>query len=114
MKVNKYENIQDFWKDTETLLEKEEWYNCLMIGNCLEALEKGSIEMFLAAVTNEYNVIELIMLYRKPWKIIFYSPTNNYSDEILKFTAEEVCKYDKELQGNTNKIYTKFYERCFK
>lgn len=99
MKFNKYENIQDFWKDTETLLEKEEWYNCLMIGNCLEALEKGSIEMFLATVTNEYNVIELIMLYRKPWKIIFYSPTNNYSDEILKFTAEEVYKYDKELLG---------------
>ena len=99
MKFNKYENIKEFWKDTENLLVQEEWYNCLIIGNCLEALEKGNIEMFLATVANDNNEIELIMLYRKPWKLIFYSPTNNYSDEILKFTAEEIYKCDPELLG---------------
>ena len=99
MKFNKYEKIQDFWKDTQYLIEKEEWYNCLMIGNCHEALEKGNIEMFLATITNDEDVIELIILYRKPWKLIFYSPTDNYSDEILKFAAQEVYKYDTELLG---------------
>lgn len=114
MKFNKYENIKDFWKDTQTLLEQEEWYNCLMIGNCHEALEKGNIDMFLATITNDNNEIELIMLYIKPWKLIFYSPTNNYSDEILKFTAEEVYKYDTELLGvnSRNDVaerFAKFY-----
>ena len=99
MKFNKYENIEEFWKDNKDFLEKEEWYNCLMIGNCHEALEKDNIDMFLATVTNSDKTVELIMLYRKPWKLIFYSPTNNYSDEILKFVAEEIYKYDTELLG---------------
>ena len=114
MKFNKYENIKEFWKDTGNLLEQEEWYNCLIIGNCLEALEKGNIEMFLATVTNDNNEIELIMLYRKPWKLIFYSPTNNYSDEILKFTAEEVYKYDKDLLGvNTRNDVAERFARFY-
>lgn len=33
MNFNKYENIKEFWKDTGNLLEQEEWYNCLIIGN---------------------------------------------------------------------------------
>ena len=28
------------------------------------------------------------MLYRKPWKLILYSPTDNTTDELYKFTAE--------------------------
>lgn len=70
--------------------------------------------MFLATVTNDNNEIELIMLYRKPWKLIFYSPTNNYSDEILKFTAEEVYKYDKDLLGvNTRNDVAERFARFY-
>ena len=80
MNFKKYEDVNIFWKDTRNLLEKEEWYNTLLIGNCNEVIEKGNIDMFLATVTNN-DKIELIMLYRKPWKLLLYSPTHNYSDE---------------------------------
>ncbi len=98
MKLKKYNDINLFWNDNQKLLEEKEWYNCLMIGNCLEGIKNGMDNWFLATVENN-NVVELIMLYRKPWKLIMYSPTNNYSDEILKFTANEIYKYDKELLG---------------
>ena len=98
MKFNKYEDINLFWNDTKELLEKDEWYNCLMIGNCIEGIEKGINDWFMVTITDHYN-IELIMLYRKPWKLILYSPTNNYSDEILELAASEIYKYDKELLG---------------
>lgn len=55
--------------------------------------------MFLATITNDNGNIELIMLYRKPWKLILYSPSYNYSDKILEFAANEIYKYDKELLG---------------
>lgn len=99
MRFNKYEDINMFWNDTKELLEKEEWYNCLMIGNCMEGTQKGRVDWFLATITNENDDIELIMLYRKPWKLVLYSPSYNYSDEILKFAAKETYKYDKELLG---------------
>lgn len=99
MQFNKYEDINIFWNDTKELLEKEEWYNCLMIGNCMEGIEKGRVDWFLATITNDNGNIELIMLYRKPWKLILYSPSYNYSDEILEFAANEIYKYDKELLG---------------
>ena len=99
MQFNKYEDINIFWNDTKELLEKEEWYNCLMIGNCMEGTKKGKVDWFLATITNNNGNIELIMLYRKPWKLILYSPSNNYSDEILEFAANEIYKYDKELLG---------------
>ena len=99
MQFNKYEDINIFWNDTKELLEKEEWYNCLMIGNCMEGTQKGKVDWFLATITNNNGNIELIMLYRKPWKLILYSPSYNYSDEILEFAANEIYKYDKELLG---------------
>lgn len=60
--------------------------------------KNGMDNWFLATIENNQTT-ELIMLYRKPWNLIMYSPTNNYSDEILKFAAEEIYKYDKELLG---------------
>lgn len=95
MQFNKYEDINIFWNDTKELLEKEEWYNCLMIGNCMEGTKKGKVDWFLATITNNNGNIELIMLYRKPWKLILYSPSNNYSDKILEFAANEIYKYTK-------------------
>ena len=113
MKFNKYEDINLFWNDTKELLEKDEWYNCLMIGNCIEGVGKGINDWFMTTITDNYN-IELIMLYRKPWKLILYSPTNNYSDEILEFASSEIYKYDKELLGvNSEKSvankFSKYY-----
>lgn len=114
MNFNKYEDVKIFWKDTGNLLEKEEWYNNLLIGNCNEAIEKGNIDMFLATVTNN-DKIELIMLYRKPWKLLLYSPTHNYSDEILKYAAENIYKYDKELLGvNSANKFAKYYSELGK
>ena len=118
MYFKKYEDIKIFWKDTRNLLEKEEWYNTLLIGNCNEAIEKGNIDMFLATVTDNEK-IELIMLYRKPWKLLLYSPTHNYSDEIVKFAAENIYKYDKELLGvnsdkNVANKFAKYYSELGK
>ena len=84
-----------------------------MIGNCIEGVEKGINDWLMATITDNYN-IELIMLYRKPWKLILYSPTNNYSDEILEFAASEIYKYDKELLGvnsekNVANKFAKYY-----
>ena len=50
-------DIKIFWKDTRNLLEKEEWYNTLLIENCNEAIEKGNIDMFLATVTNNDKIV---------------------------------------------------------
>lgn len=113
MQFNLYKDINLFWRDTKELLEKEEWYNCLMIGNCLEGVEKGIVDWFLATVTNDNN-IELIMLYRKPWKLLVYSPSNNYSDELLQFAANEIYKYDKELLGiNTEKTVAEKFAKYY-
>ena len=98
MNFKKYSDINLFWNDNQKLLEEQEWYNCLMIGNCIDGLKNGMDNWFLATIENNQTT-ELIMLYRKPWKLLMYSPTNNYSDEILKFAAEEIYKYDKELLG---------------
>ena len=98
MNFKKYSDINLFWNDNQKLLEEQEWYNCLMIGNCIDGLKNVRDNWFLATIENNQTT-ELIMLYRKPWKLLMYSPTNNYSDEILKFAAEEIYKYDKELLG---------------
>jgi len=98
MKLKKYDDIKLFWKENQEWLEEKEWYNCLMIGNCLDGVKNGMDHWFLATVENN-GVTELIMLYRKPWKLLIYSPTNNNSDEILNFTASEIYHYDKELLG---------------
>lgn len=114
MQFNKYTDITSFWSDTRELLEKEEWYNCLIIGNCLEGVEQGSVDWFFATITDDYNNIELIMLYRKPWKLVIYSPTNNYSDKLLKFAANEIYKHDKELLGiNTEKTAAKKFSKYY-
>lgn len=98
MKFNKYDNVNLFWNDIKNLVEKEEWYNTLLIGNCREAMENKNIDMFLATIIIQ-DKIELIMLYRKPWKLLLYSPTNNYSDEIIKFAAENIFEFDNKLLG---------------
>ena len=98
MRFTKYNNIEDFMKDNLELILEKEWLNCLMVGNCLEGQKIGIEGWLLAKVTRDEKT-ELIILYRKPWKLIMYSPTNNISDELYKFAAEEVYKIDNELLG---------------
>ena len=93
-----YEKIEEFIKDNFKLILEKEWLNCLMVGNCLEGEKTGTKDWLLAKVMNN-STTELILLYRKPWKLILYSPMNNTSDELYKFTAEQVYKQDRKLLG---------------
>ena len=98
MKFIRYENIEDFMKENFELILEKEWLNCLMVGNCLEAQRVGIDGWLLAKITQNEKT-ELIVLYRKPWKLIMYSPTDNTSDELYKFAAEEIYKQDNKLLG---------------
>lgn len=98
MEFTRYENIEKFMKENFELILQKEWLNCLMVGNCLEAQKIGIEGWILAKVTNN-NKTELIILYRKPWKLIMYSPTDNVTDELYKFAAEEIYKQDDNLLG---------------
>lgn len=98
MKFNLFKTVEEFAKQNLELLKEREWQNCLMVGNCIEGIEKG-IDGWLLANVTEGNQTELIILYRKPWKLLMYSPTDNTSDELYKFAAEEIYRVDKELLG---------------
>lgn len=98
MEFIKYEKIEYFMKENFELILEKEWLNCLMVGNCLEGQKIGTEGWLLAKVTQNGKT-ELVMLYRKPWKLIMYSPTDNTSEELYKFAAQEVCKQDKNLLG---------------
>jgi len=69
-----------------------------MVGNCLEG-EKTGTEGWMLAQIQQNGKTELIILYRKPWKLILYSPTDNNSEELYRFAAEEVYKQDNKLLG---------------
>ena len=98
MEFVKYDNIEDFMKENFELILEKEWLNCLMVGNCLEGKQIGTQDWLLAKVMNN-SVTELILLYRKPWKLILYSPTNNTSDQLFEFVAEQIYKQDSRLLG---------------
>ena len=98
MKFEKYDNIKKFMDDNMNLIEEKEWLNNLMVGNCEDGLEQGTEGWVLARVTNN-DKTELIILNRKPWHLLFYSPTNNRTDELFEFAAKEVYKIDKDILG---------------
>lgn len=98
MRFKKYDDIKEFCNENLEIILQKEWLNNLMVGNCFEGLECGIQDWILARV-EENDKVELIMLYRKPWKILLYSPTDNKSDELYKFVAEEIYKIDPELIG---------------
>ena len=98
MKFRKYDNISEFNKDNLNLLLEKEWLNNLMIANCLEGPKEGEDKWILASI-EENNITQLIMVRRKPWNLLLYSPTDNLSDELYKFAAEEIYKIDNNLNG---------------
>ena len=98
MEFVKYESIKDFADENLELILEKEWLNCLMVGNCLDGLKQEKVDWLLAKVTDN-NRTELIILYRKPWKLLLYSPTSNNSSELFEFTAKEIYKIDPNLLG---------------
>lgn len=115
MNFIKYEDIKIFANENLDLILEKEWLNNLMMGNCLEGLEKGiDKENWLLAKIVDNNKTELIMLYRKPWNLLLYSPTNNISDELYKFAAEEIYKIDPNLNGvNSEKVISRKFAEFY-
>lgn len=109
MEFVRYKKLEDFMVDNFELILEKEWLNCLMVGNCLEGQKIGTEGWLLARITKNEQT-ELIILYRKPWKLTMYSPTANTSDELYKFAAEEIYKQDNNLFGvlAETKISNKF------
>ena len=113
MEFVRYNKLEDFMKENFELLLEKEWFNCLIVGNCTEGMNIETDDWFLAKVTQNEKT-ELIMFYRKPWKLLMYSPTDNKSDELYKFVAKEIYNYHNNLLGiNAEKEiankFTKYY-----
>lgn len=114
MKFRKYEDIKEFANDTLDLLCEKEWLNNLMVGNIEYGLENGIDDKWLLATVEDGKKIELIMLLRRPWKLVMYSPTGNNLEELYKFAAEEVYKVDKDLPGvNTEKSIAEMFAKNY-
>lgn len=104
MEFKKYDNPKEFIEENEKLILEKEWLNNLMAGNYRDAEKYGIDENWLLARVTDNGKTELIMLLRRPWKLLLYSPTDNKSDELYKFAAEEVYKVYDNLPGvNTEK-----------
>ena len=123
MKFKKYNNIKDFCEENLELLLEKEWLNNLIVGNCFDALENGGEEDWILANVSNDGKTELIILYRKPWKVLLYTPTDNFSKELYEFAANEMYKIDRNLIGvNTDyraaelfaKEYTKLSGKEYK
>ena len=110
MEFKKYDDPEEFVRENEELILEKEWLNNLMAGNCIDAVKEGINENWLLARITEGGQTELILLLRKPWKMLLYSPTDNLSEELFKFAAEEVYKIEPNLDGvNTEKEMSRMF-----
>ena len=99
MEFKKYDNPNEFVKENEKFILEKEWLNNLMAGNYKDAVTEGLNENWLLARVTDNGKTELVMLLRKPWRLLMYSPTNNKSEELYRFAAEELYKM-KKLSAN--------------
>lgn len=114
MEFKKYDNPEEFVKENEKFILEKEWLNNLMAGNYKDAVKDGIDENWLLARVTEGEKTELVMLLRKPWKLLMYSPTNNKSEELYRFAAEELYKVDPSLEGvNTETEVSQIFAREF-
>lgn len=114
MEFKKYDNPEEFVKENEKFILEKEWLNNLMAGNYKDAVKEGIDENWLLARVTEGEKTELVMLLRKPWKLLMYSPTNNKSEELYRFAAEELYKVDPNLEGvNTETEVSQIFAREF-
>ena len=114
MEFKKYENIEEFIDENKKLILEKEWLNNLLVGNLYDGLENGIDETWLMARVTKEDRTELIIFKRAPWKLLLYSPTENKTDELYKFAAEEVYKIDKNIPGVNTEIdigekFSKYY-----
>ena len=114
MEFKKYDDPNEFIKENENFILEKEWLNNLMAGNYKDAALEGLNENWLLARVTEGEQTELIMLLRKPWRLLMYSPTNNKSEELYRFAAEEIYKIDPTLEGvNTEKEISQIFAKEF-
>lgn len=114
MEFKKYDDPNEFVKDNEKFILEKEWLNNLMAGNYKDALKEDISEGWLLARVTEGEQTELIMLLRKPWKLLMYSPTNNKSEELYRFAAEEIYKVEPSLDGvNTETEVSQMFAKEF-
>ncbi len=114
MEFKKYDDPNEFIEENEKFILEKEWLNNLMAGNYKDAVEEGLTEDWLLARVTDNGQTELIMLLRKPWRLLMYSPTDNKSEELYRFTAEELYKVDPTLDGvNTEKDISQIFTREF-
>lgn len=66
MKFKRYFDIKEFWNDNQKLLEEKEWYNCLMIGNCLDGVKNGMDNWFY--LKKQFIIVHLIQRNRRKIK----------------------------------------------
>lgn len=114
MEFKKYDDPKEFIAENETLILEKEWLNNLMVGNYKDALNLGIDENWILARITNNDKTELIMLLRRPWRLLLYSPTDNCSDELFKFAAEELYKIDKNIPGvNAENTIGKKFAECY-
>lgn len=99
MEFKKYDDPNIFWQENKDLLLEKEWLNNLIVGNCMYATNNGIDENWLLARITNNGKTELIILLRKPWKLLLYSPTSNKSDELYSFAAKNLCIVDQNIPG---------------
>jgi len=110
MEFKKYDNPKEFVEENEKLILEKEWLNNLMVANYQDFLKNGLDASSLLAIVTDGGKTELIMLLRRPWKLLLYSPTGNITNKLYKFAAEEVYKIDRNLPGvNTEKEIGKIF-----
>ena len=114
MEFKKYDDPNEFVKENEKFILEKEWLNNLMAGNYKDAVEEGLTEDWLLARVTDNGKTELIMLLRKTWRLLMYSPTNNKSEALYRFAAEELYKIDHNLEGvNTEKDISQIFANEF-
>lgn len=114
MEFKKYDDPKEFVEENEKFILEKEWLNNLMAGNYKDAVEEGLTEDWLLARVTDNGKTELIMLLRKPWRLLMYSPTDNKSEELYRFAAEELYKIDPNLEGvNTEKDISQIFAKEF-
>lgn len=114
MEFKKYENPKEFLEENEAQILEKEWLNNLMAGNYRDAVKYGIDENWMLARVTNNGKTELIMLLRKPWKLLLYSPTDNNSDELYEFAAQEIYKINPNLNGvNTEKEIAQKFAKSY-
>ena len=114
MEFKKYDDPNEFVKDNEKFILEKEWLNNLIAGNYNESLKDGIDENWILARVTEGEKTELIILLRKPWRMLMYSPTDNKSEELYRFAAEKLYEIDKTLDGvNAEKEITQIFANEF-